>query len=149
MKKIILLISTITVFAVSGICQINNPAVNDNKVFIGNLYSIKAKKQNTAGWVMLGGGAIVTAIGVAIFPKDYDIFGFGNSSGTESQASLATAFTIAGTLSMLGSIPVFIAAGKNRRRAELALSNQKISFQLPGKMSQHISGISLSIPIGK
>jgi DMSO/TMAO reductase YedYZ heme-binding membrane subunit len=70
-------------------------------------YLGKSKKQKTAAWVLLGGGATV-AVGAAIL----DVSGDWSKSETPYLVAIA-----AGGASMLGSIPLFIASGRNKRKA--------------------------------
>ena len=70
-------------------------------------YLQKSKKQKTAAWVLLGGGAAV-AVGAAIL----DV----SSDWNKSETPYLVAISI-GCASMLGSIPLFIASKRNKRKA--------------------------------
>src|SRR6187399_462951 len=70
-------------------------------------YLQKSKNQKTAAWVLLGGGAAV-AVGAALL----DV----SSDWTKSETPYLVAMTI-GCASMLGSIPLFIASKRNKRKA--------------------------------
>ena len=70
-------------------------------------YLQKSKKQKTAAWVLLGGGALV-AVGAAIL----DVSSDWSKSETPYIVALFT-----GGAAMLGSIPLFIASGRNKRKA--------------------------------
>jgi hypothetical protein len=70
-------------------------------------YLQKSKKQKTAAWILLGGGAAV-AVGAAIL----DV----SSDWTKSETPYLVAI-FAGGASMIGSIPLFIASGRNKRKA--------------------------------
>ena len=70
-------------------------------------YLQKSKKQKTAAWVLLGGGAAV-AVGAAIL----DVSSDWSKSETPYLVALST-----GCASMLGSIPLFIASKRNKRKA--------------------------------
>ncbi|MEP7373698.1 MAG: hypothetical protein ABI675_09945 [Chitinophagaceae bacterium] len=82
-------------------------------------YQKKSNKRNTAGWVLLAGGAVLTTIGLIVGATDAlgDLIE-GDTKGLCGGPILM--FT--GLVSMAGSIPLFIAAGKNRRKATTALS---------------------------
>ncbi len=71
-------------------------------------YLAKSKRQKTAGWIMLGGGAALVGVGIAIGSSEELSF---------DDAGTAAVLGGVGILSMIGSIPVFLAAGKNKRRA--------------------------------
>jgi hypothetical protein len=70
-------------------------------------YLEKSKKQKTAAWVMLGGGFALAAGGAVL-----DV----SSDWNKSETPYLVAISI-GCASMVGSIPLFIASGKNKRKA--------------------------------
>ena len=67
-------------------------------------YLKKSKSQKITAFVLLGAGVTTLAI---------------ISKGNTSFDVLGT-LAVAGTLSTLGSIPVFIASGRNKRKAKMA-----------------------------
>ena len=168
MKKIILtagLIFTITVItnaqnvdAVHASNAVLGPANQLNKAYRSyfedsilknsdyDFYMAKSSNKKTAAWIFLGGGSLCTAIGVLTFPKDYGLWG--NSSSTEKQAEFSSTITIIGIAAMLSSIPFFVSSGINKRKAKASISN-KTTLGIPGKGDKLITGLSLSIPIGK
>jgi hypothetical protein len=70
-------------------------------------YLQKSKKQKTAAWVLLGGG-FALAVGGAILDA--------SSDWSKSETPYLVAI-FAGGASMVGSIPLFIASGRNKRKA--------------------------------
>ena len=89
---------------VTSFCQKTYDTVPDIKTG----YIEKSKNQKTAAWVLLGGGVALIGTGFLV--------------GNDKEASFDDAFTGAlmagiGVLSTIGSIPLFIASGKNKRRA--------------------------------
>ena len=82
-------------------------------------YLDKSKKQKTTAWVLLGAGTAV-AVGGAIL----DVSGDWSKSETPYLVAIA-----AGGASMLGSIPLFIASGRNKRKAMNASSWLEIRKQ--------------------
>jgi hypothetical protein len=70
-------------------------------------YLQKSKGQKTAAWVLLGGG-FALAVGASIL----DVSSDWSKSETPYLVALFT-----GCASMLGSIPLFIASGRNKRKA--------------------------------
>ena len=70
-------------------------------------YLQKSKKQKTGAWVLLGGGFAV-AVGASLL----DVSSDWSKSETPYLVALFT-----GGASMLGSIPLFIASGRNKRKA--------------------------------
>src|SRR4051812_47477351 len=69
-------------------------------------YLQKSKKQKTAAWVFLGGG-FALAVGASVL----DVSSDWSKSETPYLIALFT-----GGASMLGSIPLFIASGRNKRK---------------------------------
>jgi len=123
MKKSILYFLLLALPAAS-FCQKTYDTIPDIKTE----YIVKSKNQKTAAWILLGGGAALIGTGFLI--------GDGKNSTFDDAATGALLAGI-GTLSMIGSIPLFIASGKNKRRAmkantfikmETAPSFQKQSF---------------------
>ena len=65
----------------------------------------KSKNQKTTGFLLLGIGAAASVGGATIFTNNFTIFGKGDDNAVTGGAVLF----LAGTLSVLGSIPFFIA----------------------------------------
>ena len=87
-------------------------------------YLVKSKNQKTAAWVLLGGGTALIGIGFLI----------GDSkNSTFDDAATGAVLGGIGFLSTIGSIPLFIASGKNKRKAMKANTSIKMetapSFQ--------------------
>lgn len=92
-------------------------------------YLQKSKKQKTAAWILLGGGAAV-AVGAAIL----DV----NSDWTKSETPYLVAIGVGGA-SMLGSIPLFIASAGNKRKG----MNASTSFQIRKSPVSTNTGLTL------
>jgi hypothetical protein len=80
----------------------------------------KSKNQKKAAGILLCGGATLFAIGAVIPQGDEKItpYGFGGFTtiGHENDGIKGTLY-LTGTLSMIGSAPLFFASGKNKRKA--------------------------------
>jgi hypothetical protein len=95
-------------------------------------YLKKSKKQKTAAWILLGGGAALFIVG-AVIPKgeeQWDTY-YGFPIKDNKNDGIKGLLYLTGTLSMIGSIPLFIASGKNKRRAmsvsaDLQMQNSKV-----------------------
>ena len=61
----------------------------------------------------------------------------------------ASALMLLGAAGIVGSIPLFVASGKNNQKARVMLKQEKVSFSLPGHSGSRITGLTLSIPLGK
>ena len=87
-------------------------------------YLTKSKKQKTGAWILLGGGALVTTIGIGVGLAEVTgavvtaVF----SGQQESTSSAGGVLLLTGVAAMVGSIPLFIASGKKRKKAEASVS---------------------------
>lgn len=80
-------------------------------------YLTKSKKQKTFAWVLVGGGAALAVVGLAIPKGEKDGFDILTWSDTYKNEDIKASFILGGALSMGGSIPLFIASGRNKRKA--------------------------------
>ena len=81
---------------------------NDSVPVVKTDYLAKSKNQKNAAWVLLGGGAALIGAGFLI----------GDSkNSTFDDAATGAVLGGIGVLSAIGSIPLFIASGKNKRKA--------------------------------
>ena len=110
-------------------------------------YLKKSRDLKTAGWCFVGAGAVGLAIGLASFPKNADIIF--TSEEDQAKADRATTITIIGSALMIGSLPFFIIANANKKKAKLAVGSQRTGFGVPATVSKGITGVSVMIPIGK
>jgi hypothetical protein len=81
-------------------------------------YLQKSNKQRTAGWILLGGGAGLTGIGIIVTATT----ALGDLIEGDDGSSGGPILMFTGLASMVGSIPLFLAAGKNRRKAMASIS---------------------------
>lgn len=90
-------------------------------------YLKKSKRQKTTGWILLGGGVATTFVGIGVASSELIS---GSLSGSSNNSSAADVVLLTGLAAMIGSIPVFISAHKNKRRAVAAISfrNQPLRF---------------------
>jgi hypothetical protein len=93
-------------------------------------YLYKSKRQKTNGWILLGGGLATTFLGIAVGNA-------GTLNGTSGGGSGGAVMALAGIGAMVGSIPVFISAGKNKRRAAAALALPISSCCIHSKKALH------------
>ena len=122
-----------------------DPVVVHDKAY----YLKKSRNNRIASFSLVGGGLVIAGIGALTFPKDYDII-FGNSSEKESKADVSTALMVVGVAAMLSSIPFTVMASVNKRRANAMVASQKTgSGMVPAGVSKNITGITMTIPIGK
>ena len=91
-------------------------------------YLTKSKHQKTAAWIMLGGGWGLGIAGVVVgFNGTVDLLS-GQFDKAGNNIGAGGILIIASGAAMLGSIPLFIAAGKNKRKGmSLSFTNQPTS----------------------
>jgi hypothetical protein len=128
--------------------------MNTHKVDANSLL-LKSKKQKTAAWLMLGGGAGIAIAGLAIMIHDasYDasavittVFTLGLVIPEEHKHSAAgPILAIAGTGAMLGSIPLFTSAAKNKRKANLMVKDENVFFNPQLNIKEHMLAIGVKI----
>jgi len=94
-------------------------------------YLRKSKNQKTAAWILLGGGMAMVVTGSIIYGNDYnkaaeqDPFWTAVSYGSNVNPTGAVIATV-GVLAAAGSIPFFIASGKNKKRARAISTGLKM-----------------------
>jgi len=148
MKKLILLVAA-TAMINLAFCQVSN--INDNQNTIKSLtYRLKAKKQKTAAWICLGGGfaLMTTAVVIDLANVPGEIVStlvFGEEDQSNSTAS--TILSTIGGVAMLGSIPLFISAAKNKHKAKFTMTQQKTAIGLPIQAPKKVPSLTLSISI--
>jgi len=101
----------------------------------------KSKNQKKAAWILLGGGAALFAIGVIIPQGEEEEWTFYGPD--HKNDGIKAVFCLTGTLSMLGSIPLFIASGKNKRRAASVSANLQMQ---QSKVIQRAGFAKISYP---
>lgn len=129
--------------------ELSVPVTNNQYAIEKTAYLRKSHNRKIAAWSFLGGGAVITAIGILTFPQGYDALFDTNSSSDDNKASIASDMAVLGIACMITSIPFFISASMNKRKASLSISSQKTGFGVPKNVSKSITGISMTIPIGK
>lgn len=82
-------------------------------------YLQKSKKQKTLAWILLGGGIGLIAITAAI-PSEVTDYGNPLDPFDDKYSNSWDLLAIPGALGILGSIPFFIAAGNNKKKARSA-----------------------------
>jgi len=102
MRKIILF-SLVLVSFLSSFSQQTNPS----NALTREQYLQKSKHQKTAAWILLGGGIALGVTGVIVDASNWE------SSGGD-------VLLVLGGVSIISSIPLFIASGKNKKRAMAA-----------------------------
>lgn len=151
MKKFLFLL-TLTIITVCGFSQTINREVPNVKID----YPQKSKHQKTAAWILLGGGFALstTCLFVATTKVTVDIINTYGGVITGSPASQHNYTTesillVSGTVAMLSSIPLFIAASKNKKKGIiLSLKNEMLpQIQNSSFIYQPYPAVSFKTPL--
>src|SRR5215203_5465977 len=122
MTKIIAFFIVI-VLSVSSYAQQTNTQVAMKGNFIE-----KSKNQKKVAFIMLGAGAVLVGTALIIPRGDYEgteIDGLGGVTEKYSNDGVKAACGITGVLSMLGSIPLFLASSRNKKRGmDISFKNE-------------------------
>jgi hypothetical protein len=129
MKKYLFLVAMLT-FCINAFNQQTKsfPALTKED------YLKKSKKQKTADWILLGGGTVFTITGFAIGINSYasSFFGIDITTGrVDKNITTGSIFFFTGAAAVLGSIPLFIAAHKNKKKA--------MNFSFKNEMAPQLS----------
>jgi len=142
MKKIILILA-ISFGAITTHAQITDKKDMSANTVDGNALLLKSKKQKTTGWIFLGGGAAIATIALITGNSEADKDPGGFFTGDKKFETYG-ALMIIGGAAIAGSIPFFIAAGKNKTKAELMLKNE--TFLNPQQnLKNHYAALALKI----
>jgi len=96
--------------------QVVEQTTNNSQQELYDFHKLKQKKNNTTGWIMLGGGTALT-LGTFISYNSNSSAGLFGNIPSESQI---VTFSIGGALT-LASIPFFISSSKHKKKALLSL----------------------------
>lgn len=128
MKKIMVYFLLLALSATS-FCQ----KTNDSVPAVKTDYLKKSKNQKTAAWILLGGGFALSTTSILIgTPKATEDLSYGlggyflGQPAPENDYTAETILLVTGTAAMLGSIPLFIASGKNKKKAMNMTTNIKM-----------------------
>ena len=120
--------------------------INTHKVDANSLLQ-KSKKQKSAAWILLGGGAGLTAVGfiIGVTEAAKDLSNIFTPNYSASNSTGGEIMVYAGIGVMLGSIPLFIASGKNKRKANLMIKDENVFFNPKLNMKEHLVSLGIKI----
>ena len=100
-------------------------------------FTLRQKTNKTAAWICLGGGAGLFIGGMAIGSDSV------NSDSFDEGASKflgGVGMVVVGMAAVVASIPLFIVAGSNGKKARMSLKSETVTLgNLPFKNSKHMS----------
>jgi hypothetical protein len=111
-------------------------------------YLQRNNNQKKAGWILLGAGTAIAVIGGIGFASNFDINLFTPVDPAKNQrADIFGAIMLAGIVTDLISIPFFISAHHNKKRAaSLSFGNQNLNFPGSLRYSQNaVPTVNLSV----
>jgi hypothetical protein len=134
----------------SGMKTIQNRNIPNHSVFYhdsiqtAEYFLQKSKNQRTAAWVILGGGAALSIVGIIGLASN-TVEMFYENTPADTYAFL----TVAGAGIALGSIPLFIASGRNyKKAATLSFKSQHIYIPQQNTVAfKSQPALSLIIPL--
>ena len=119
--------------------SLNHPLTDSSTVKDHAFYLQRSRNQRTAGLVLLGGGVLISSVGLLVST---------NSSATLDQTATGVTIMGVGALAGIVSIPLMIMAHANRNKAKLMLSNQTTGYGIPFKRGE-LTGVTLSVALGR
>ena len=111
----------------------------------------KSRSQKTTAWIMLGAGSAVALGGLVLTAVDATTELVGAVvDGTGSTSPLGPVLMLLGTGSVAGSIPLFIASGKNKRKAmQFSAITQAVEVPVTGGFAyRYQPAISVGFVLG-
>ncbi len=104
--------------SVSSFCQPTTPSPGSREYYLKKSHTIRNR-----GWVCVTGGAVVSMLGVGLAMRSLDGLFDPNYTPPKNE-NLADVFGYSGLVIMAASIPFFISASRNKRKA-IQLSVEK------------------------
>jgi hypothetical protein len=113
-------------------------------------YMEKSKKQNTAAWIMLGGGTALFIIGRFIIPPGESVGNYASAFGAMNENDgLKLAIAGPGLIAMIAGPLTLIESGRNKKRA-MAVSikiNNAPQLQKNSLVQENIPSLNLKISL--
>ena len=129
----------IMVFPGTGQANSVSSSVNSNTDNEYESYKPRSRNLRITGLSLLGGGLIMGVSALLISSN--------NNSYSDSRDKTITTLFILSAATGIASIPLMVLAHVNNTKARAAMSTQK-TF-IPGKGNSYLTGITLSLPVGK
>ena len=105
-------------------------------------HTLKQKKNKTTAWILLGSGVVITMAGVVVKSTD-EVLGLIDGE-TEHRGDW---MIYVGSAATIASIPFFISAGKNKRKAKMYLNNSISKINFSQNRNFNCWSVSLIVPL--
>ncbi|MBK8610832.1 MAG: hypothetical protein IPL84_13070 [Chitinophagaceae bacterium] len=108
-----------------------------------DFYQRKSRNMRITGLTLLGAGLVLGVSGVLVSsststPNNYD-----------TRDKTITTLFVASAVTGIASIPLMVMASVFKHKANVMVDTKKTGFGVPSNVSKYITGVSLTIPIGK
>ena len=123
-------------FVNSALGQVVEEEKEQSNQELYNFHISKKKTNNTAAWITFGGGLAMIIGGIGINTSG----GIIDNDSTNNSKGLWLSYL--GGATTLVSIPLFISAGKHKKKAKVQLQNGAVSFN-----TTNYTGISISFSL--
>lgn len=154
MKKTVLFSLLITaIYSLFALQELHGQEITQQGPLTKQDYLAKSKRQQTAAWVLLCSGAASMTTGLLISKGEFhssgdfftDLFGGGHYEND----GIRSTFIGLGFCALTGSIPCFLAAGRNKRKAaSLSLKNQRVPVSSRGAwVNRGIPSLQLTVKL--
>jgi len=107
-----------------------------------NFYNRRSRNMRIAGLSLLGGGLVLGVSALLVSGNDYSTY-------SDSRDRTITTLFVLSAATGIASIPFMVLAHVNKSKARLAMKNQPTGFGVPANVHKNITGLTMSIPIGK
>lgn len=112
-----------------------------------NVLLLKAKKQKTTAWILLGAGTGLAITGIALISNDKTPYYIIGAAEQPKHSAVGPVLTVAGIGSTLGSIPFFIASRKNKRKASLMIKKESVFFNPRVNLKDQFIAVGLKLKL--
>ena len=134
-KTIMKKYSILFVFLLGVLNVFGQYALNHSGVKNQGYYYSKYRTQNKTGLILALGGTTMVVVGAVGMMSNFDL-GNGNSAENKRAGIFSYVF-LTGVVADVISIPFFLSARKNKRKASLTINNQKFYLLQNGTLVFH------------
>jgi len=107
-----------------------------------DFYNRRSRNLRITGLSLLGGGLVLGVSALLVSGND-------NNSYSDSRDRTITTLFVLSAATGIASIPFMVLAHVNKSKAKLAMKNQPTGFGVPANVNKNITGLTMSIAIGK